>query len=677
MAEKATVQQARADQARVQPGRVLYLCESAALVREQLAGRELDRVSAGPLREEISTDEISPMSSVVYFDQRLGVHPYTGFRASDERPIGLGAIQKGGFRITVAGARYGKGSSREHSPLAEYLGGIRLVIAPSFERIYRQNADNMGLLTSTDLSLLERLAAGEAISVDELVASRDAVSAEIVRSAGLLGFGQQHMRGLRRVSLPAAKSEASAKPQTLFQKIVQRHRLEAALPGMSAVSAQPAAAGEGVFVAPDLRYIHDVYTAMASHLLKAHFGESIDLHERESILAFEDHYSYTHQSPMHVGLKLLPALHELSTAHREFVAQHGIAHHGYLDESWARDTAQPGSQGISHAMVLERYALPGQLIAATDSHTPHSGAMGCVAFGVGTTDMANAFMTGAVRISLPPQLLIQLDGRIPAGVSAKDLMLHLLALPEIRAGLAVGKAVEFAGSACERLSIDERATLTNMCAELGAFTGLFAPDAQAQQFLSERRGAYGCIEDWMCSDPNATYEHTLRLDCSALEPMVAAPGDPGRGAPLSSLREPVRIDIAYGGSCTAGKRDDFDHYHAVLAWAQARGLRLPEHVTLYLQFGTTDVRDYCARQGYIQTFEAIGARLLEPACGACANCGPGVSTDAVQVTVSAINRNFPGRGGPGSVWLASPATVAASAMAGELMSFQDLQRQYG
>ena len=310
-------------------------------------------------------------------------------------------------------------------------------------------------------------------------------------------------------------------------------------------------------------------------------------------------------------------------------------------------------------MVLERYALPGQLIAATDSHTPHSGAIGCVAFGVGTTDMANAFMTGAVRLSMPPELRIQLDGRLPEGVSAKDLMLHLLALPEIRAGLAVGKAVEFCGSACAQLSIDERATLTNMCAELGAFTGLFAPDAQALQFLKQRRGIEMPLQDWMCSDAGASYAHTLTLDCSSLCPMVAAPGDPGRGLTLADLKTPVRIDIAYGGSCTAGKRDDFDHYHAVLAWALARGLRLPEHVTLYLQFGTTDVRDYCAQQGYLATFQALGAHLLEPACGACANCGPGVSTEAEQVTVSAINRNFPGRGGPGSVWLASPATVAS------------------
>ena len=123
---------------------------------------------------------------------------------------------------------------------------------------------------------------------------------------------------------------------------------------------------------------------------------------------------------------------------------------------------------------------------------------------------------------------------------------------------------------------------------------------------------------------------------------------------------------------TCGKREDFDRYHEVLRWAAERGLRVRPGVSLYLQFGTSDVRDYCRQRGYLATFERVGAELLEPACGACANFGPGASERAGQVTVSAINRNFPGRSGPGDVWLASPPTVAASAIAGELVSFAEL-----
>jgi 3-isopropylmalate/(R)-2-methylmalate dehydratase large subunit len=179
----------------------------------------------------------------------------------------------------------------------------------------------------------------------------------------------------------------------------------------------------------------------------------------------------------------------------------------------------------------------------------------------------------------------------------------------------------------------------------------------------------------MRSDQGATYAETLHVDCAVVPPMVARPGDPGNGLPLAEV-PPVRIDIAYGGSCTAGKREDFDHYHAVLRWAADRGLRVAPHVQLFLQFGTTAVRDHCVARGYMDAFEKVGARMLQPSCGACGNCGPGGSTREDQITVSAINRNFPGRGGPGQVWLASPPTVAASAIAGELVSFENLKKRH-
>jgi 3-isopropylmalate/(R)-2-methylmalate dehydratase large subunit len=225
------------------------------------------------------------------------------------------------------------------------------------------------------------------------------------------------------------------------------------------------------------------------------------------------------------------------------------------------------------------------------------------------------------------------------------------------------------------MATDERATLTNMTAEMGGFTGIVEPDVETVRFLHERRGIGFTLEAWMKSDEGARYASRLTIECDTLTPMVARPGDPGLGLPLADLTETVPIHIAYGGSCTAGKREDFDAYHAVCAWALAHGLRVAPRVKLYLQFGTVDVRDHCARLGYLATFEAVGAELLQPACGACANCGPGSSERSDQVTVSAINRNFPGRSGPGRVWLASPATVAASAIAGELVSFADLQHR--
>jgi 3-isopropylmalate/(R)-2-methylmalate dehydratase large subunit len=428
-------------------------------------------------------------------------------------------------------------------------------------------------------------------------------------------------------------------------------------------------------VRADWRFIHEYYTGMADTLMQNALGKDFTLQRPEQIVVFEDHTSYIDESPAHVRGGLIANMHAMSQAQRDFAARHGLRMHRTLTDAEVLLDDGSNVAGISHAMLAEHYALPGQVVVGTDSHTPHSGALGCVAFGVGTTDMANAFVTGAIRVTLPECVRIELRGHMPQGVTAKDLMLHLLATPYIRTGSGVGKVFEFAGEGIGRLCTDERATLTNMCAELGGLTGIVAPDAETLRFLRERRGVDAVIEDWMHSDDGAHYAHHMAVDLSTLSAMVARPGDPGQGLALSDLPERVRIDIAYGGSCTAGKREDFDHYHAVLAWGLAQGLKVPESVQVFLQYGTTAVRDYCITQGYDKTFAALGVRILQPSCGACANCGPGSSTNASQVTVSAINRNFPGRSGPGQVWLASPPTVMASALAGELMSFEDLQRR--
>jgi 3-isopropylmalate/(R)-2-methylmalate dehydratase large subunit len=644
--------------------RILYLSGDPGIVKRQLTGERIPLQQAGTLRDDVSTDEITPVAIMSHYDAKLARFAYTGLKCGSETPIAAGAVQAGGIVVTVAGARYGKGSSREHSPAAESHAGVRIVLARSFERIYRQNADNIGLLTSTDFSLLARIERGEAVPLDEILAGRDDLAARIVRSGGLLAFGQEYLKNV----VPSPAEHGAAGPRTLFEKIVARHALATPV-----TLAQPRP-GDGIFVHADWRFIHEYYTGMAAHMLATRVPDA-PLHDPASIVVFEDHTSYMQESPAHLRAGLVPNMRAMVQAQRDFAEQHDLRFHRTPTDDEARAGEVGGDAGISHAMMAEHYALPGQLVAGTDSHTPHSGALGCFAFGVGTTDMANAFVTGAVRLTMAESLLVQLDGPLAPGITAKDIVLYLLARPEIRAGAGVGKVFEFAGSAIAQMSIDERATLTNMTAELGGLTGIVAPDEQTVRFLKERRGVDFAVEDWMRSDEGASYAMGLSIDCSSLAPYVASPGDPGNGVAIDSLPRRVKVDIAYGGSCTAGKREDFDRYHEVLAWALAHGLRVPSHVQLYLQYGTTAVRDYCIERGYDKTFEAAGVRILQPSCGACANCGPGSSTDASQVTVSAINRNFPGRSGPGQVWLASPPTVMASALAGELVSFAELQQR--
>ena len=637
-------------------GRFLFLSCSHQTVSEQLGGRDLALADALPLRDNISTDEITPVVIMMTYDSRLGTYPYVGFKTEGQLPIGNDAVKNGGFEITVAGKRYGKGSSRESSPLAEKSAGIRLIIAESFERIYRQNCDNIGIYTSTDFSLIERIRNGEAIDLEEFLTGRDAVTQEVIRAGGLLAYSKLHLpRQPEKVFNPLP----THRPLTLVEKIIERRRV---------APAGEVARGDGLFLSADWRFSHDYFTGMCAHFMHEAFGEHLERARPHEIIAFQDHLILANQSYPHIRDNLLAAVGGLASAHDEFVRRYPVVAHGALK-------GESGSEGICHALMSELHALPGQVVVGTDSHSPHSGALGCLAFGAGATDIANSWATGFIRCRMPETIKVELTGRLRADVTAKDIVLELLRSEPIRQGQAIGAVFEYCGEAVRALSVDERATLTNMVAELGGFTGIVAPDRKVVEFLRERRGIEIELEDWLFSDAHAEYKERIVIDCSRLSPLVAAPGDPGNGMALDDLDGPVAVDIAYGGSCTAGKREDFDYYHEVLAWGLKRGLKVADHTRLYLQFGTLAVRDYCREQGYLETFQQVGVELIMPGCGACANCGPGSSTRAEQVTISAINRNFPGRSGPGQVWLGSPYTVAASALLGRLASFAELQAE--
>ncbi len=175
----------------------------------------------------------------------------------------------------------------------------------------------------------------------------------------------------------------------------------------------------------------------------------------------------------------------------------------------------------------------------------------------------------------------------------------------------------------------------------------------------------------MHSDADAEYVKVIEIDASTIRPMAALPNDPGNGVFIDELgTEPIRIDIAYAGSCTAGKKEDMDMYARVFAEADAQGLRVHPDVRAYIQCGSTEVREYCREQGYLELFERMGAEFIEPGCGACIAAGPGVTTSPDQVSISSQNRNFPGRSGPGHLYLGSPYSVAASAVAGYVTSWQ-------
>lgn len=633
-------------------GRVLFLSQDPALVERQLRGEDLSLAQAGALRTDVSTDEISPVWICYHFDETLGDYPYLGVKCGDRTPLVARSVKSAGFGITVAGRRYGKGSSREASPFAEWCAGIRLVIAESFERIYRQNCRNLGLLTSTDFGLIERIRRGESIPIEEFTRGEDEVTAELIRKGGLFNLMRARAAGW---SVPE-RSEAP-RPMTYAEKIIAR-----------ASGGRPVRPGDPVFARTDWRYAHEYSSPLAINAIEREMPEGVLIKDRDGVVVFADHLTFIDKAMPEERRKLgmLDLAQAMAKYQQQFCERHDLRLHGFLKD-------REGSEGISHSIMAERYVRPGQLAIGTDSHTPHCGALGAFAFGVGSTEMAVAWMSAEVRMQVPRTLRVQLNGALTQGVTAKDIALHLLRLPYIREGHAIGQVFEFCGTVVRLLSTDERATLTNMVAEMGGFTGIVVPDEETLRFLRERRGGDVALEDWMCSDEGAEVAHSIEVDCSCVGPMLAQPGDPGRGIAVAELEHVVKVDIAYGGSCTGGKREDLRQAHEVLAWAVARGQRVAAGTRLILQVGSQDVRDFCASNGYFETFEQAGVELIEPGCGACVNAGPGVSERADQVTISAINRNFPGRSGPGQVWLASPATVAASAIAGHIVTFEQLR----
>ena len=658
----------RPDKVRLQ-GRILFLTEDPELIKKQLAGWDLPWDAKNPgsnpkLRDDISTDEITPAHYCFYFDRTLGEIPYVGLRCGDTLPIGRGAVKKGGFVCSVSGKRRGKGSSREQSPYAEMCAGIQVAIAENIERIYKQNCQNLGLLTSTNFSLIGRIRSGDEIALGEFTAEEDEITRQVIEYGGLFPFNVARMQG--KVFLPPINTRVRA--MTLAEKIFAAHMIFAGT-GQSPVTTRFVQPGDTGFTSVDLRFSHEYVTPMASIFYEQNVGKDVPVNDASSIRFFRDHLTFLDEvlSEEKKKLGLLDLATQLKLKQEDFARQQGIKLHGEL-------TDRKGSEGICHSVMLETYALPGQVNVGSDSHTPHVGAIGCIAFGIGTTDVFNSWITKDVRVKVPESVKIVIRGKRHPNVTAKDFILKILSLDYVRSGKALAKVMEYAGEAVEALSVDERATMTNMAAEIGGFTGIVAPDEKVVEFLVERRGMKRAeIEEMiegLKSDDRAEYAQMIELDAAEITPMVATPGDPGNGRYIRELGRRVPIEIAYGGTCTAGKNEDMDMYASVLADALKQGRRVSKNVEFWIQFGSQETREYSKRRGYIEIFEKAGAHVIEPSCGACINAGPGVSTRPDQVVISAQNRNFPGRSGPGQMYLASPLTVAASAVAGYIVEYE-------
>ncbi len=322
--------------------------------------------------------------------------------------------------------------------------------------------------------------------------------------------------------------------------------------------------------------------------------------------------------------------------------------------------SRPGN-GICHQVHLERFGVPGATLLGSDSHTPTGGGIGMIAIGAGGLDVAVAMAGGPYYITMPKILGIELKGRLPFGVSAKDIILEVLRRLSVKGG--VGRIIEYFGEGVATLSVPERATITNMGAELGATTSIFPSDEVTRAFLAAQGREADSVP--LAADPDAEYDEVITIELSKLEPLAAMPHSPDNVKPVREIG-PIKVDQVCIGSCTNASYLDLMRVAAIL-----KGKSIAPEVSLTISPGSKQVMTMLAENGALADIIDAGARILECGCGPCIGMGQAPRTNAVSVRT--FNRNFYNRSGTASanVYLVSPETAAVTALRGVLTDPRD------
>jgi 3-isopropylmalate/(R)-2-methylmalate dehydratase large subunit len=416
-------------------------------------------------------------------------------------------------------------------------------------------------------------------------------------------------------------------PQTLAQKLVAR-----------ACGRPQVRAGEIVTCRIDLAMFHDSSGPRRLEPMLRELGATI--WDKDKVVLVIDHY-----------------VPEADDDARRIVR---------IARDWAAEQKLPhvyDSQGICHVVVPQGgHIRPGMFCVGGDSHSPTGGAFGAYMFGIGATEMLGVVVTGEIWLQVPQTIFMRWDNRLGRGVTAKDMMLAMLG----RFGMNGGEyqAVEYCGAAVEALSMAERMTLCNMSAELGAQTGLVAPDETTRQWLLAHSAGAVETEPWHGDENADGVRH--RFDAAALAPQVALPHSPANVRSVAEL-EATRIDVAYIGACTGAKLEDLRAAASVLD-----GRRIAAGVSLLVAPASVRDAEAAEREGIVQVLREAGATLLPSACGACA--GYGATIPEGSTVISSTARNFKGRMGAltAQVYLGSPYTVAASALRGRIADAREM-----
>ncbi|MEA2037164.1 MAG: 3-isopropylmalate dehydratase large subunit [Nanoarchaeota archaeon] len=412
--------------------------------------------------------------------------------------------------------------------------------------------------------------------------------------------------------------------QTITEKILAKHA------GKNEIKP-----GELVNADIDIVMCHDVTTPPAIKMLNERGMDKV--FDKDKIVVTPDHF---------VPNKDIKSA-ELAKRLREWVNKNKIDNY-----------YEVGKHGVCHALLPEQgHVLPGITIVCGDSHTCTHGALGAFSTGVGSTDLAAAIATGKLWFKVPETIKFEINGILPKGVYSKDIILKIIS--DIGVDGALYKAMEFCGSTIDELSVEARMTITNMAIEAGGKTGVINPDQKTIDYVKERTKNKFEV---FTSDDDAQYCEIRKYDVSNLEPIVAAPHLPSNGKSISELGE-IKIDQAYLGSCTNGRIEDLRMAAEIL-----KGKTVKKGIRMIVVPATTEIWKQANKEGLLDIFMDFGATVSAPTCGACLGGYMGILAKGERC-VSSTNRNFVGRmGHPESeVYLASPATVAASAIEGKIV----------
>lgn len=628
-------------------GRILHLVDDPAALRSQLDGQDL--VGApGAYTYGVNTDAMISGRACTYGYTGQILGPF--FLESFQEVVRKDDVRTGGFQVIVGGHAYGSGSSREVAVVAHQGAGIELVVADSFQRIFQENMVYSGMPFTTDRSVLDRLTAGEDVDVRSFFADLPPFFRTVAERGGLLSYGTELISGRVR---PEYTLDRPARPLNIAEKIIAQRTWRGPGQPDGIASVSP---GDQVLARCGFRGMHEYTTGMVMSLY-ASAWEDAPMDRPEQVAAFEDHFVLiAHDAvPAFAKKERLASAMQLTDEMVAACARNGIRLHG------------PGRAfppGVCHRIVVEDYALPGDIVVLTDSHTPTAGVLNAFAFGVGSTAMAFALRTGLIPVTVPKVVRVEVSGEALGGLSPKDLILHLIGDPYFRdehwrSSPTDTCVVEFGGPALAQWSVDELSVLTNMTVEGGLMTGVVEPCAPIVDFLRTRRGV-DVTDRLVHADVGATYERVIPVDLADVPLTVATPGDSRNRSPLDA-HTGVAIHNVVIASCTGGSLADLRAAADVL-----RGHVLAPGVRLTVTPSSADVASQAESEGLLDLFRALGAVVTPPGCGSCIGNGPGIPLPD-ETTASTTNRNFARRmGAPGPVWLVSPAVAAASAVTGRL-----------